>query len=279
MAAKPKPQPQPSDSPLPPDPREFLQVPAYCLVVDRRLQRAAKMERVDSLMLEFDWLKEECPTVARIAGTEPQQYRVIEGQHRVLTIRALDLNAMVWVCVVPDWVSEADQARLGHDISQSRYKHSALELWNQRLKGNEPHEVQANEVLEMHGVRLGRYSSPTTITVARVVSNIVHGGGHTPEFGAQILDDILTVIVTAWPEYDKESSVNRWDTNILKVVFGFLIEYGDLLDRDRFIEKLQVRSAKAWKNNARGQKISIYASMYGSIKTEYNSGLRSRRLP
>jgi hypothetical protein len=281
MSENPLPEPEPGGNgrgSIPPDPREFLMVKVKFLVVDKRYQRLLRHDKVGQMQVDWDWNKAECPTTARIAGTKPQTYRVIEGQHRVVTLQLCDPDIVTWICVVPDGVSDKEQARLGHDISRGRAKHDALELWEQRLKAGDPHEVLATAELDKRGLRLGRSASPNTIVSVDTVRRIVHGGGFTPEYGSQLLGEVVEILSSTWTQYDKESTVNRWDRFLLRVVAAFILNYGDILDRERLVEKLRTRSAKAWRNNAVGTPGNTYDVLYGMIKQQYNHGLRSKRL-
>ena len=259
-----------------PDPRECFQMMAGDLYVDKNTQRDANHQRVDLVRWHWNWYMSEVPTVAPMGGGK---YRVIEGQHRVLALQRADPTILTWVVVLPESVTMKEQAKLGHDISKGRLLHNPLELWNQRLKVGEPHEVLTDTALARLGLHLGRGKGPATIRCVYAVNRIVHGGGHTPEYGSQLMADTAEVILQAFPKYDPQSTINRWDELIVKVVAAFLDKFPDI-DRTRLVLKLGARPAKAWRTAAQAQAgpNSSFDLLRGYVLAAYNSGLRSGRL-
>jgi hypothetical protein len=261
-----------------PDPRSYLEVRASRLVVDGRVQRDANHARVDYIRYHWNWFLSETPTVAPMAGKDT--FRVVEGQHRVLALQRVDPELLVWVAILPSSVTPQEQARIGHDISKGRLLHNPFELWQQRLKVMEPHEVLATRELDQRGVNLARSAGPFAIACVGTVSKIVHGGGHTPEYGSKLIGDTVETIIQAFPRYDKESSVTRWDQLIIRVIASILDKYQDQIDRDRLVRKLSNRPAKVWRSAATSHvgPNSTFETLKGFVMSDYNSGLRSGKL-
>lgn len=263
--------------PIPPDPREVAQIRAGDLVVDHRAQRDIDQDRVANIVNAFDWALFEAPTVVTVGD----RIVVVEGQHRTKAVQALDPDMMLWCLILPNHLSTADQAQLGLDITANRRPHSAFDRWMNALHAEHPHEVLATDVLASHGLQLGRNKPSTmTISAAATIRRIVHGGGFSPEYGAEILDRTLCTVMDAWPTYDRESSITRWDRHVLLAVAAVHQMWDPSeLDEGRLAEKIRIRPAAQWLSIGHGAEAGPpNAVIFAKVIEEYNRGLKARRL-
>lgn len=261
------------------DPRAFEWVRAGDLHIDQRHQRECDPEKVARIANEFDWLRFEALTVVRVDANGVVHYLVTEGQHRGLAVQQIGPDIEVPCMVLPtDAGDTTTQAQIALDIQQGRRSHSAFEQWRLRLTAGHEHEVAADAVLTSLGVRLGKGPSTMTIGAVATVRRIVHGGKYAPEYGAELLGLTLGTIMDAYPTYDHESNVSRWDRAILLAVSIAWHEWPDL-DRDRLVRSMRVKPAAQWINVGRGPRdVPPQVAILNGVATEYNRGLRKGRL-
>lgn len=267
-----------SDRALPTDdPREFRYVRAGALQIDDRKQREVDAEKIKRIANEWDWRRLETLTVCPRVG-EPGRYDIVEGQHRGAAAIIFGGGDMMLPCMVlaPETTFK-DQSQIALDIVKGRRGHSAYELWRLRENAGHSHEIFAATSLDKHGVRLGKATSAMTIGAVATISHIVHGGKFQPEFGAELLDGTLTVLMQAYPTYDHESSNSRWDRYMLLAVSGVLFQWPDV-DYGRLIRSLRIRPAMQWVSAAKGTKAAPNLLIVSGITAEYNRNLRKGKL-
>jgi hypothetical protein len=264
------------------DPREFRWILASRLHVDQRHQRECNPEKVAKIANEFDWLRFEALTVAR--GEAPkrggaQEYVVVEGQHRALALQQVNLRAEAPCMVLPGKdVEQQQQSQIAYDIQFGRKGHSAYEQWRLRYNAGHPHEIMATAVMDDLGVRVGKGPSAMTIGAVATVRRIVHGGNFSPEDGAELLRRTLTTIIAAFPTYDHQSNVSRWDRSILLAIAQTWLRWPDL-EGPRLARSLQVRPASQWVNLGKGSEMPTPdAAILAQLVNEYNRNRRRGRL-
>lgn len=257
------------------DPREFRWIKADELIVDMRVQREVNPEKVARIVNEFDWLRFEALTVTLRKGGG---YLVVEGQHRALAVKHISAKANVPCMVITSNTTDKTQAQIALDITMGRGQHNAYEKWRLRLNSGHPHEIAATVVMERHGVRVGQASSAMTISAVATVRSIVHGGNFTPEYGAELLDKTLTVLIAAFPTHDHESNVTRWNAGILNAVAQTLVRFPDA-DTARLARALRVRPAPQWVNLGKGvQGEPPWMVIARGMANEYNRNKRHGRI-
>lgn len=259
---------------LPSDPRKSHHIPVRKLVIDSEAQRALNADIWERIANEWDWLRAEAATVVALGNG---QFRVIEGQHRVRALQSIDPGAAMWCLVLPDAERGlATEAKLGRTISTSRRGYSTLAKWVSCVASGEPHEIEADKVLASHGLRVGQAASARTVAAVGSISKIVHGQKNTPATGAQLLDTVLTIVLTTWPDHDPSSSSSRFDGRLLDAL-GIVVTRNPGLDVRRMCNKLGTKRAMRWVddvlNTTSGK--SVRDLVAGSIVHQYNTSLRS----
>lgn len=259
---------------LPPDPRKMLHIQVLKLVIDSEPQRAMNMDVVERIANEWDWLRAEAATVVPLGNGK---FRVVEGQHRVRALQMIDERAAMYCLVLPASEKGIDiEAKLGRTIATGRRGYSTLAKWVSCVASGEPHEVMANKVMADHGLRVGQTQSTRTIAAVGAVSKIVHGQKNSPATGAELLDKVLTIIMTTWPDHDPSSSTSRFDGRLIEAL-GLIVTRNPDVDTKRMSNKLGTKRAMRWiddvLNTTSGR--SIRDLVAGSIIASYNGGLRT----
>jgi hypothetical protein len=266
--------PSPPAPHLPPDPRRMNHVVVSKLVIDSEPQRAMNMDVVERIANEWDWSRAEAATVVSLGNGK---FRVVEGQHRVRALQMIDMEAAMWCLVLPASEKSIEtEAKLGRAIATGRRGYSTLAKWVSCVASGEPHECQANKVLADHGLRVGQTQSTRTIAAVGAVSKIVHGQKNSPSTGADLLDKVLTIIMTTWPDHDPSSSTSRFDGRLIEAL-GLIVTRNPDVDTKRMSNKLGTKRAMRWiddvLNTTSGR--SIRDLVAGSIIASYNGGLRT----
>lgn len=256
------------------DPREFRWLPVGELDVDQNTQREVDPEKVARIKNEFDWFRFEAITVAQ----HDSRLTVIEGQHRALARMQIDPSSMVPCMVISAETDPKAQAQLALDIVQGRSGHTAYEKWRQRYNAGHDHEVFAEITLSRHGVRVGQAVSAMTIGAVATVKSIVHGGNLSAEVGAELLDQVVTIIMAAFPTFDHDSNVTRWHSAILRATAELLRKAPDL-DQRRLSKAFTIRPATQWINLGQGAPTTpAYITIQEHLVTEYNRNRRRGRI-
>lgn len=260
---------------LPPDTRQMRRINVRDLVVDSRFQRAlAHDERVDRMAHQWDWNLSEAATVVPIGDGK---YRVTEGQRRVTALSRRDPDASMWALVLAvEHVGVKDEARIGMSISTGRTPFAAFDKFEARVRCGEPHEVQAQRVLDELGLRLGRAPSSKTVAAAASIMSLIHGSLAPPDLGAEWLRDTLMVLMTAWPNDDDKSKVSRFDHRLFDVI-GQIVSRNDDIDLDRLAHKLSSKAAARWVTDCTASGAAVRLQLRVAVLESYNKGLRVRR--
>lgn len=260
---------------MPPDPREFAWIPAHALVIDERVQREMDPERVARIRNEFTWSLFEAITVSRTP--HKNRYNVDEGQHRTAAARGLDPNVLL-PCMVLPRMTDPDRAEVALAITRARRNHTAYEQWRLKVVGGHAHEVKATKAMDARGVRLGKAPSSMTIGAVATVNRIVHGGQHTPDYGAELLGRTIDVLMSAFPTYDHDSNVNRWNRDLLLSVGDIVHRNAETVDVDRLATSYKIRPAVQWINISNSEPRPGHEIITEHVLREYNRGLRNGRL-
>jgi len=221
----------------------------------------------------------EAATVAP-SRTEKGMYDVIEGQHRIVSLKmAIDEGLapedLTFPCFVIHGLTDSEQAQLGVEIPRSRTAHTALEKWNQDLRGGRPHQVMVDRVLEEHGLSFSNTPSAIAITCVGSVEKLV--SRFDARTGADYLDQTLIVLETAYP-HGHLSSVARWSKHLLEVVYDLIVTKSENLDHDRLATKLSLMPAESWVELGRGPRGGGVTAIKDELVKRYNLNLRTKRI-
>lgn len=262
-----------------PDRRRCIRVPLDRLVIDARIQRElTNVDSIEAMSHAFDWARFEVPTTVPLAG---DFYRVIEGQRRCTALRMLverlGLNpslVLVWIIVLPkEYVGTETEADTGLAISTGRKAHDQHHQWRMRVTRGDEHELQAELVLDAMGLRLGRTPTHQTLACVAAVATLIHRGRQSPDAGAELLADTLSVIVAAWPHADTFAVHARFDGRLVEVL-GRILYHNPELSRQRLVDVLATRSAARWIDEALTRRTPVKDNLGFLIVNAYNKRLR-----
>ena len=252
------------------DPREIRLLALADLVIDENVQRGTTRERIQQMANEWDWRLAEVPTVVPIGDG---RYRAKEGQNRILAARLRAPAGHIW-CVINPQCDVRSEVDVGLRISTSRKPHNAYDKWTARLRRGDPHEVCATTVLTAHGLRVGATNSGNTIAGVAAVSKIIHGRKAPPEVGAELLDNLLRVMLAAWPEQDTESRISRFDHRLLEAI-AEIIRRNPNIDLRRLATKLRGKAAARWISDVTESR-NRTAMIANAVIASYNRQLRAK---
>jgi hypothetical protein len=256
------------------DPREFRYIAVRFLGVDDRKQREVDPDRVLRIANEWDWARVEALTVAPTSTIN--RFVVVEGSHRSSAALIYGGPDIRLPCMVLPPTEDARQSQIALDIVKTRKPHTAYEQWRLRLHAGHPHERAAEVILSALNVRVGKAPSARTIGAVATVSRIVHGGAHSPDYGAELLGDTLEIVMGAYPTHDPESTISRWDRFLLLAVSDLVERWPDI-DRVRLVKSIQIRPAIQWVNMGRGAAgMAPDIQIRDSILDIYNKNLRKK---
>lgn len=127
------------------------------LRVDDRYQRPLKRENITAIRriaAEFSWIKFGALKVAPIAGTEPQLYAIMDGQHRATALDLMGVNQAP--CVIHD-ADEAQQAAAFAAINGDVVRVLALTRFNALVQAKDREAVALTKICAEAGVTIAPY--------------------------------------------------------------------------------------------------------------------------
>jgi hypothetical protein len=106
---------------------------------------------------------------------------------------------------------------------------------------------------------------------------LIHHGKRSPEEGAELLDRTLRVIEGAWPDFDENSAVSRFDGRLIEALSEVLARNPNI-DTQRMAKRLGSRQAVQWINNALDTRAGpLRDRMAHVMLAAYNKSLPSSR--
>jgi hypothetical protein len=149
---------QPEHTPLNRGPKPtFDWIPIANLRVNEAYQRPLGRDSITAIRRiasEFSWLKFGALRVAPIASTDPQQYAVIDGQHRATALALLDITAAP--CLISD-ASEAEQAAAFAAINGNVVRVLALTTFRAAVVSGDPSALALVNICREAGVSIAPY--------------------------------------------------------------------------------------------------------------------------
>jgi len=264
-----------------PDPRVFRVVPVKEIEIDATVQRDTSSQTsqntINMIAANFSWSLFEVPTVAERNGG---RLYVAEGQHRILALKKLDLDAQVMVAILPEGlITRPGEAGIARDINDGRRRQTPVEVWKLEVVKGSRHEILGNEVLAKLGLELGGYG-PHQISAVSALSDCLHAKFHNkPEEGAEHLEQVLRILLASWDESSVESK-HRFNGVVIHAVSALFHRYKHFhLDEDRLVTTLATQKPQYWLDDAKQRIVSPYLKLASQIVVQYNSKLRTRRLP
>lgn len=259
------------------DPRHFVRVRVEDLVIDSAVQRMIDTKRVEQIRNDFRWDLFEAPTCSSRDGV----LRVIEGQHRTLALRDIDLDCEITVIVLPDELADQREAEVQLEMLAGRKGHSPVDQYKLEIRAEHPIALAIEATVTAAGLSIQHHGNHNAIKAIGAVKDVFNLGP-TPvdvDHGREALGMTLDVIRAAYPDNDAASRKDRWKGDIIRAV-GFLIskarQRGENLDLDVLARAIRHRVAQQWIEMARDERgrKSMTMIIEEQFKKQYAQELR-----
>jgi hypothetical protein len=273
-------------SPMPtlgPDPRVFTYLAVSLLEVDPGEQRditKSRQARICRISETWDWNRCEAITVRL---TEAGKYKVVEGQGRVLALRMLDPDALVPCLIIS--VDAVQAAGVASGIAKGRTGHTKYDHWKLAVRRGDEYEVAAEGALAARFLRVGLATSTNVIGAVGVVSSIIHAHRSRPGEGADVLGQVVDILIAAYPSDVPRNSSLRWKAVMLRTVHAIVAEVPIEPPEYPFLplrlaKVLSGVAADQWINMAKGKDSAAKGDEYiiETMVAEYNKRLQYGRL-
>ena len=248
------------------------------LFLDGATQRGLREEKWRPIADSPDWNKFETPTTT-LRRDPDGVYRlyVDEGQHRTYAFQQVFPPDTLILVNITAGLTRSGEADLAREIDRSRTKMDPYDKWHLDIQRGELFEILGQRVLVEHKLRLGRWPASRTIGCTGTIANIVHKS-RNPEKGADLLDSVLWVIETAFPDRGvNDELLARWDSVMLSAVAKLIVE-NPQIKLSRLAEKLKKLEAVEWVTTSKKQAYSRATNVAVGVAIRYNSNLRMDRL-
>lgn len=152
---------------------EFAWVPIANLRVNDDYQRPlgrANVTAIRKIASQFNWIKFGALKVAPIPETDPQQYSIIDGQHRATALALLGISQAPCLIVSAD---EAQQAAAFASINGDVVRVLAVTAFAALAKSGDPEAVTLTEICKAGGVTILR--SPQSVAQMKPGQTIAVG--------------------------------------------------------------------------------------------------------
>lgn len=236
----------------------------------RSTKSRASANNISYISSHFNWA--DCGLiVCPLADSEPPQYAVIDGQHR---LRAAEQNGGIdeLPCVVIEERGLSSQARNFVVINSKRVKLNPLQEYHAAVVAGEPDAVALDAILKKCGVAIAAHTlvvkemhPRVTIAVGTLLKMI-------QEYSEKQIVGTLTAITEAYPD-----TPGMLRANLIRVVGQFIKAFPDA-DRQALVAALQgidvddlEKEARTFKQIQGG---TTSAAMLAVLERQYKKALR-----
>jgi hypothetical protein len=251
-------------------------LPADTLTVDPGVQRPLDERRVDRMALD---LHTEALGVIAVSQRADGTYHVIDGQHRVASVRRAGRGADMIRCVVYTGLTRAEEASMFLRLNESR-RVQAIDRFRVRVVEGDLVAVSLTTILADHGWRVTPSDGDGAFTAVAALETIYRGANITPDSAhADACHALLNIITTAY---------GHATDGVRKEIIGGLglviLRHGHELDTHKIVTELAKTSggplglisrAKGLRDLRGGR---IDHAMAEVIVNLHNKSRRSRRL-
>lgn len=267
------------------DKAQTEEVPISALRGDREslpYQREPEQARIDALAKNFDL---DSIGVIYVSRREDGTLAVLDGWHRVLTLRQLGFNEPqdTITALVYDGLSIEQEAALFIAYNSERRNTSHFDLYKAQVIAGDPVYSEVQQVLDKYGVKVGPGRAKRTMRAPVMAVNSVrrHGDG-------KLLDAAIEVALEAFP--DDPDALGRNLIEGLMLVLNRLSDHPNF-DRSRLVKRISrsksihltasevAEDGARIKQESRGSYRSAEAQAIALIRL-YNYGLNNeKKLP
>lgn len=205
---------------LPTHPVTTKRVDLSVLQVDPAAQRTLTEARITSL--EAGWIPEAAGTIT--VSMRDDKHYVVDGQCRAEVARRK--GQMHITADVHEGLTQQQDATLFLLKNRESSRPGALDEYQIGLTAELPLFTDTQEVLDKHSLSVGS----TSVNSIGAINGIL---SITNDYGADVLDRVLTVAEEAWGRTDK-----TWDGSIIGGLGRFLGKHGATVDDKQLVAKL-----------------------------------------
>lgn len=253
---------------------EYL--PVSDLIIDRDVQRSfLNIRRVEHMVLHYNPAALGVITVSRRnAATNA----VVDGMHRVETIRRVTTNAGEVLCHVFTNLTKAEEAQMFLDLN-FKGDPSLTDRFRVRIIADDPDAKYIDKITRAYGWVISPTGGKGKINAVGTVEKILKAGRRI-EFEPELLQATLMVASHAWG--NDEDAVRA---TLLEGVAAVIVEYQSALDLKRLEERLKYYTGGPHqlyldgKQFAASRKIGrVSMGVAERIVDDYNTGMKTRAL-
>lgn len=157
--------------------------------VDHSYQRPLDENRVSRMAADFD---PSLVGVIEVSLRADGTYRVIDGQHRLVTVRIAKGMSAAIACNVHTGLTPAEEAQLFFDIDRKRKRLTGWDRWYARRGAGEQVVVDIETVASKHGLKIDPAAKVNHLRCVSTCEKVVELAG------LDLLDETLRVCVAAY---------------------------------------------------------------------------------
>lgn len=196
---------------------------------DVRVQRTIDNKRVNGIIADFNRAALGVPVVNH---RKDRSYHVIDGQHRVEALKAMDMLDEKIECLVYEGLSLAEEAMLFRQLNNTRQV-QPIDRFRIRVVEGDPVACQINDLLNAYGWKITTGQRASGGFAAVSAAERVYRGPKGIEQNLGLLRDTIDIIVKSWG-MDQSGA----KAEILRGIAAVLKEYGDKVDKAKLIREL-----------------------------------------
>lgn len=239
------------------------------LQVDPQAQRALNVNRAKSIAAN---IIEKALGVIVVSKRSDGSLWIIDGQHRVWAAKLAGLTHIT--AEVHSNLSLKDEAVLFMLNNNESQRVSAIDLYLVGLTAGSDLQVDVQNVLDKHGLKVGIAPSTNVVAAVRCLEDV------TRRYGTEALDRALTIAEAVW-DRDGQS----WEGTLLGGLGEFVGKHGNDVDDKTLIAKMQRKGTQnKWlmlatghmvTTDGGGAAVSKRHGCYRAIKAEWNKNRRT----
>lgn len=183
-----------TDTPATPEPY-IAALPVDSLIVDGTYQRDLDEHRVNKMADVFDLA---LVGIVEVSARPDGKYAVLDGQHRVATIRNVAIgspneNPHI-ACRVHTGLNRLSEAKLYHQLNTTRRQLTGWDRWVARRGAADPAVLDIEATAHRHNLVIGMQAGNNVLRATGSCEKVVELGG------LALLSEVFEVIRAAWPD-------------------------------------------------------------------------------
>jgi hypothetical protein len=238
----------------------------------RSIRSDASARNIGHMKNHFSWAECGALIVCPLAGSEPPQYAVIDGQHRLRAAEAHGGIDELPCVVIPERETEA-QAGNFVAINSRRVSLHPLQRYKAAVVAGDPDAVALASILEMSRVVMAAHAFPNSETPPRVTQAVGTLLKMMQDFSEKQIVWALTIIPEA---YGDENGMLR--ASLIRALAWYIKSRPDT-DRERMVSALRDIDVEQLEKDARAYRAIEGGTMKDAIirvlEKKYNAARKA----